>query len=136
MLCQNDRIRICLSDRISEIFPEPMVHFRRMSEIRSHVKTPAIRIIRRRYPFLSDVQYIIVEFTRAFVIQLRQCIMSPPAIIRTVIRPLVWVIKMEIITIWTVSGNISPFWITLKVLIDTLSVHPFIERTAVVEYAV
>ena len=61
--------------------------------------------------------------------------MSPPAIIVIIVRPHIF-IKPEESPVRTVCGYISSFFITLGILINALSVKPFIERTTVIENSV
>ena len=62
--------------------------------------------------------------------------MCPPSIIGGIIWPPIRVIKREEVPIRTVCGNISSFWISFLVLINTFSVHPLIKRAAVIEHTV
>ena len=68
MLRQNERVRICLAHRVAEFFPETMVIFRRMSQIRRHVQPPAVRAKRRGNPFFSYFQNIIIKCSRRLII--------------------------------------------------------------------
>ncbi len=136
MLRQHDCLRVGLLDCFSEILPKTMVKFHRMPQIGCHVKTPAICIIRWRHPFPADVQYIIVQFPGSFIIQLRQRVMPPPAIITAVIRPTVLIVKLEEVAVWAVSRHISPGSISYLPLINQLFIQPFIKGTAMVEHSI
>ena len=136
MFSQNDCIRISSLNCFAEIFPEFMVKLIAVTQVCCHVKSPSIYVVRCRYPFLSYMKNIVIKFLRTFIIQLRKCIVCPPSIISRIVWPFIRIIKGEEISVWTVSGNISSFRISLLVLINALSVHPFIKRTAVVEYTI
>ena len=62
--------------------------------------------------------------------------MSPPSIVIRVVRPCLVVIEFEKTAIRTVCGNISSRFIPFLILINLLTVHPFIKGTAVVEHTV
>ena len=136
MLCQNDRIGICLLYSFPEILPELMVKFVAVPKICRHIQSPSIYIIRRRNPLLTNLQNLIIQIPGGFIIQLRQSIMSPPSIIGRIVRPAVLVIEIKVIPIWTVCRNIRSLWISLLVLIDPLSVHPFVKRSTMVKHTI
>ena len=133
MLCQNDGIRVCFFDSLAEITPELMVEFRAVPQICCNIKSPAICIVRWRYPFFPDLQDIAVEILRALVIEFRQCIMPPPAFVSTIIRPLVFIIKMKIIVIWAVCCFIGSRCIALVRAIDLFPIQPFIKGTTMIK---
>ena len=62
--------------------------------------------------------------------------MCPPSIVRRVVRPAILIIKAEKIAVRTVSRNICSLRIAFLILIDPLSVHPFIKGTAVIKHSV
>ena len=64
--------------------------------------------------------------------------MPPPPVIAAIVGPcFIPVIKeVEKLSVWTVSAHISALRIFRLLLIDPLSVHPFIKGTAVIEYSV
>ena len=70
------------------------------------------------------------------IIKLRKCIMPPPAVIRTVIWPSVIVMKLEIIMIFAVLRDIGAFFVSFRMFVDPLSIHPFIKGATVIEYSV
>ena len=60
MLCQNDRIGICLLYSFPEILPELMVKFIAVPKICRYIQSPSIYIIRRRNPLLTNLQNLII----------------------------------------------------------------------------
>ena len=113
-----------------------MVKLIAVPQICRHIQSPPVHIIRRRNPFLSYLQDRFAKCLRFLVIQLGQSIVSPPSLIGRVIWPQVLVFKAEERTVRAVCRNISTFFITLLVIINSFSVHPFIKRSAVVKYTV
>ncbi len=107
-----------------------------MSQICGHIQTPAVCVIGRGNPLPSNIKNIIHQLSGTFVIQFRQRIVSPPAVISSVVGPLITVIKMKIILIRTVSRNIGSFFVSGSVFIDPSPVHPLIKRTAMIKNAV
>ena len=136
MFRQNNRIWIGFFYILSEITPEFMIIFVAVSQICCHIQPPSIYIIRRRNPLLTNLQNLIIQIPGGFIIQLRQSIMSPPSIIGRIVRPAVLVIEIKVIPIWTVCRNIRSLWISLLVLIDPLSVHPFVKRSTMVKHTI
>ena len=132
---KNQCLRVCILYCFSETFPESMIILRWITEICRYVQPPSICIVRRRYPFLSDPKNIITQAFRVFIIPLRQCIMSPPAIIILIIRPIFWK-ELEKTAIRTLLIHISSRFIVFLTLIDPLSIHPLIEGTAMVKNTV
>ena len=133
---KDQRFRIRLFHCPAEIFPELMVEFIGVSQVRSHIQTPAVYGIRRRHPFFPHFQYMIVQFPGAFVIQLREGIMGPPPVIGSIVRPPVLVAEIKIGPVGTVRSHISARRVSFLALVDPLSVHPFIKGSAVIEYSV
>ena len=68
MFCQNNCIGICFFYRFPEIFPELMVKFIAVSQICCYIQSPSIYIVRRRNPFLSYMQNIVIKLPGAFII--------------------------------------------------------------------
>ena len=62
--------------------------------------------------------------------------MSPPAIVACIVGPGVLILEVKIIPIGTVRTHIGSRCVALRILVDALPVHPFIEGAAVVEHAV
>ena len=62
--------------------------------------------------------------------------MSPPAIICTVIRPRMIIKKLKIIVIRTILTDIGALFISGRILINTLSVHPFIKGSAMIKHTI
>ena len=138
MLCQNNCFRICLFHNFTEFSPELVIVLRGLSEVRCHIEPPSVRIIRWGNPFLRNIQNILLQFFRALIIQFRKCIMSPPAIVASVIRPLsvLIFIKVKEAMVWTVFRNVRTIFISFPSLINLFLVKPFIKRTTVVEHTV
>ena len=65
---QNNSLRIGFLHSFSELPPEIMVIFQRMPEIRSHIETPSVHIVRRGYPLLADTHDIIEQFRTLLII--------------------------------------------------------------------
>ena len=82
VLCQNNRIRVCLFDHLPEFSPEFMVVLLTLSKVCRHVQSPAIHIKRRGDPFCRNVQYVFFQLWRRLIVQLRQGIMPPPSVIK------------------------------------------------------
>jgi len=61
--------------------------------------------------------------------------MSPPSVIVPVIRP-VFTVEIKKVPIRTVAAHIRPFGIIRVLIVNMLTVHPFIKRTAVVKHAI
>ena len=136
MLCQHDSIGIGLLHGFAEILPEVMIELLAVTQICCHIQSPAVCIVRRRYPFFCNPEYIFVKLLGAFIIELGQGIMSPPAVIGTVVGPSVLIPEIKIGAIRTVCTDISPLLLSGSIFINAFSVHPFIEGTAVIEHAV
>ena len=136
VLCDYDGIRIRLPDRLAEHLPEIVVELRRMAQIRCHIKPPSVRIIGRGYPFSRNTQHIIKQILGSLIIKLGQRVMSPPPVVVTIVRPGIFIIKLKIIPIRASGINISPFFIALYVLVNSLLVHPFVEGAAVIKHTV
>ena len=136
MFRQDNRVRICCLDRLSEFFPEMMIKFRRKAQIRSHIQTPSVRIIRFRNPFCRNTHHIIKQFLRLFVIQFRQSLIPPPALIIAVVWPLSLLPELEKASVRAVRRHICPLFVAFCILIDAFPVHPLIERSAVVEHTI
>ena len=82
------------------------------------------------------MQYIFKQIPGSFIIQLRQCIVPPPAVIGTVVWPCPFIMERKVFMVRTFPVHIGSLLIPLLVLIDPFPVHPFIERAAMIEYAV
>ena len=135
MLRKDQRVWIGLLDIAAELLPEVMIIFSGLSQIGSHVKSPSIHIIRRRNPFTPHMHNIIEQRRGFLIVQLRQRIMSPPAIIMGIIRPLMLPEFKESI-VRTVLRHKCSLFIAFRVFINTLSIQPFIERTTVIKHTV
>ena len=68
VLRQNQRFRISLFYGLAEPAPEFVIVFCRVSQVGSHIQTPAINGIGRGYPLPGHVQYILHQFFRILVI--------------------------------------------------------------------
>ena len=79
---------------------------------------------------------ILIELFRLLIIKLRQGIMSPPAVIGRIVRPLPRILKLEEASVRTFRIYICTLVVTLLIFIYTLSIEPFIERTAMVKYTI
>ena len=123
MLRQNDGVGIGTFHASAEIPPETVVKIRGMAQIRRHIQPPAVRIEGWRNPFGGNPHDIFIQLPGAFIIQLRQRIMPPPAVISGVIGEPVFVYK-------------SALGIPFPSFINTFPVQPFVKGTAVVEYTV
>ena len=135
ILRQNQCVRIGLPHRLAELLPELMVEALGMPEIRRHIKAPSVAVIRRRNPFLSDLEDLVLQFLRALIIQLRQGVKAPPLLIIVVIRPAVRR-KIKKFSVRTVCGLVRPRRILSAPGIDALAVHPPVKRSAVIENTV
>ena len=135
MLRQDQRVRLRFLHRLPEIPPELMVEGFAVSQVGRHIETPPVHIVWRRHPFFPDPHDIIIQLPGALIIQLRQGLISPPAVIMIIVRPLA-ARKPEILPVRTVLRNIGALFIALLLLVDLLSVHPFIEGPAVIEHPV
>src|SRR5699024_12420592 len=62
--------------------------------------------------------------------------MSPPAVIKLIVRPVMLVEKFKKCVIRTVLGHIGSRFVSFLILIDSFPVQPFVERTTVIEYTV
>ena len=62
--------------------------------------------------------------------------MSPPSVIGIVIGPCCLIVEIKVIPIRAVSTDIGTLVISFRILIDALSVHPFVKGSAVVEHTV
>ena len=113
-----------------------MVEFLTVTQISCHIQSPSVYIVRSGNPFFANLKDLVVKLSGSLIVQLRQCIMGPPAIVGWVIRPAVLIIEIKIVSVGAVCRNISTLWISLLVLIDPLSVHPFIERATVIKYTI
>ena len=133
---KDHRIGIGFFYRLSELFPEVMVKFIAVAQICCHIQSPSIYIIRRRNPFPAYVKDCLTKFLRSFIIQFRQRIVSPPAIISRIIWPAVLIPETEERTVRAVRRNISSLFVSFLVFIDPFSVHPFIKRSTVVKYPI
>ena len=92
---KNERVRVDRFDRFSEFPPEIMIVILRMAQISSDVKPPSVDIVRRGSPFLSYAQDIIEQLAALLVIQLRQSGMSPPSVIKFIIRPGMLIVELK-----------------------------------------
>ena len=136
VLCQNNSLRIGLFYRFPEFLPEMMVEFLTVTQISCHIQSPSIHIVGRRYPFFRYMKDIVHQFLGSLVVQLRQCVMSPPSVIGIVIGPCCLIVEIKVIPIRAVSTDIGTLVISFRILIDALSVHPFIKGTTVIEHAI
>ena len=136
MLRNDDRIGIGEFDGPSEFFPESVVKFRRMTEVCGHVESPAVRIIGCAHPFAAYFHDVIGQFPAALVIEFGQGVVTPPSVIAGIVRPAVVFVEFEIIPVRAVRRNKSSFFIALLVFVYSFPVEPFVERAAVIEYAV
>ena len=138
MLCQNNCFRICLFHNFTEFSPELVIVLRGFSEVGCHIEPPSVRIIRWGNPFLRNIQNILLQFFRALIIQFRKCIMSPPAIVASVIRPLsvLIFIKVKEAMVWTVFRNVRTIFISFPSLINLFLIKPFIKRTTMIKDAI
>ena len=136
VFCKDHRIRISLFYRFSELFPEMVVKIIAVSQICSHIQSPSIYVIWWRNPFPANIKDCPAKFLRSFVIQLRQSIMGPPAVIGGIIWPAILILEAEERTIRAVRRNIGSFFVSFLIFIDPFSVHPFIKRSTVVKYPV
>ena len=138
MLCQDQCIRIRLFYLFSETFPKHVVIFIAAPQICSYIQPPPVYIIGRRYPFPSDVHYILLKFRRVLIGQFRKRIMPPPSVVTLIIWPclITIVMEMEKFPVRAVRAYISPFWIFRLRLINPLPIQPFIERPAMIKYTV
>ena len=136
MLCQYNCIWICLFDCVTEHSPELVIIFLRMSEICCYIQSPTIHIIWRGHPFLCYIQNIFHQFWGIFIVQLWKCIMPPPTIVGGIVRPYLFVIKLKERLIRTAPGYKCSLLVAFLILIDTLTIHPFVEGTAMVKYTI
>ena len=135
MLRQNNGIWICRFYGLSELFPKFMIVFIAMSQICCNIKSPAINIIWRRHPFFPNGKNIIFQFNRFLIVQFRQCIVPPPAIIISIVRPF-FSKELEELPIWTFLRYICSWLIAICSFINPLTVEPLIKRATVVEHTV
>ena len=133
MLCQNNGFRIGLFYRFPEFLPEMMVEFLTVTQISCHIQSPSIHIVGRRYPFFRYMKDIVHQFLGSLVVQLRQCVMSPPSVIGIVIGPCCLIVEIKVIPIRAVSTDIGTLVISFRIFINALFVHPFIKGSAVIE---
>ena len=70
-----------------------------MPEIRCDIEPPAVDIKGAAYPFPPDLKDRILKRRRAFIIQLRQCIIAPPAIVNLIIGPLALLTEFKVLII-------------------------------------
>ena len=136
MLRQNNRIRVRHFYRPAKFFPERMVKLRAVAQIRRHVQPPAVRIVRRGYPFSADIKHIIQKLSGIFIVQLRQRVMSPPAVIGTIVGEFIFIMELKIIVVRAILINIGALFISGRILINPFPVQPFVKRPAVIEHAV
>ena len=59
--------------------------------------------------------------------------MSPPAVIGSVVRPVIFIIEFKEAPVRAVRGHISALAVTRGILIYSFPVKPFIEGTAVIK---
>lgn len=76
---------------------------------------------------------IVHQFLGSLVVQLRQCVMSPPSVIGIVIGPCCLIVEIKVIPIRAVSTDIGTLVISFRIFINALFVHPFIKGSAVIE---
>ena len=118
----------------SEFFPKFMIILCRKSKIGSHIYPPAVCIIWRRNPFYGYVHYILKQFIRLFIVKFGVIFVSPPCFIFIIVGP-ASAVPLKKVMVWTVFMSVCAFFIT-GVFIYFFSVHPSVERTAVIKYAV
>ena len=101
MLRYDHSVRVRRLHLMTECFPEPVVELGTVSQIRSHVQSPAVRVIWRGDPFPGHREDIGTEFLRAFIVQLRKRIVPPPSGVGGVVRPALFLclVKLEIISV-------------------------------------
>ena len=138
VLRQNQGVGIDLLDRAAELAPKLVVVLRRMAQVRRHVQAPAVHTEGRRYPAAGDIQYILHQLRRALIVQLRQRVVAPPAVVGLVSRPcaVLLIVKLEKAAVRTVLGEKSPRLVAALAGVNLFSVQPFVEGAAVVEHAV
>ena len=136
MLRQNQRIGIRGFYHIAEVSPELVVELGAMSQIRRHVQTPSVGVVGRGYPLSPNLKNIPVQLRGTLIVEFRQRVIVPPTLIAAVIRPLVLVLKPEIVCIGTVLGQIRPRRVPLLILVDFFPIHPLVERSAVIEHTI
>ncbi len=129
-------LRVCFLHVAPEIFPEPMVKLRRQPQIRCHIQTPSVYVIRGRNPLPGNPHNVIVKLLRSLIGKLGECIVSPPAVIKGIVGPLVLIVKFEKTPVWAVRRNVGTFFVVFVTLIKPLAIQPFIKRSAVVKYTV
>ena len=136
MLCQNQCLWICLLHPLSEYSPEIMIIGFRIAKICRHIQSPAIHAVRRFQPFFRNMEDILPQIGRLLIIQLRQRVMPPPAVIVWIIRPFMLIIKFEKIPIRAAGRYIRSLFICAVTFIQTFPIQPFVEGAAVIENSI
>jgi hypothetical protein len=118
MLGENERVRVDGLDSFSEFPPEIMIVILRVTEVGSHVKPPSVNVVRRRSPLFSYAQDIVEQLTALLVIQLWQSGMSPPSVVKLVVRPGMLIVELEERVIGAVLIDIRAFLVARLIFID------------------
>src|SRR5699024_8294293 len=127
MLCKDQSVRVSLLHIPTKFSPKLMIVLIAVSQVCRNVKTPPVHIIGGRNPFSGNTHNIIIESGRLFIIQFWQSVMSPPTVVELVIGPAILIVKAEKSTVRTVLRYISPLLISCLILVNLLSVQPFIK---------
>ena len=136
VLGKDHRVRIRLFHGFPELLPEGVVVLRRVAQVCGHVETPAVRIVGGRDPLFCHAQDVVDELRALLVIQLRERVVPPPAVVELVVGPGVLIRKTEEAVVRALLVHERAFFVALLPLVDPLAVHPLVEGAAVVEDAV
>ena len=135
MLRNDQRIGIDGFDTVTEGLPEFMVEFSAVPQVRRNIQAPAVDAIRRRKPFFGDFIHFFTQVGRIFIIQLGQGRIAPPALIHGG-SAVAGIVEVEIGAIGAVDALVGTRLETGFSEIYPFMIHPLIEGTAVIEYAV
>ena len=136
MLRQDNGVGVGFLHRFPEFLPEPVIVLGGMAQVGSHVQPPAVRAKRGGNPFSPDIEDILLQLPGTLVVEHRQGIMSPPAVVGGIVREAVFIMELKIIMIRALPGNISPFLISRRIFVNPFPVQPLVEGTAVIEHPV
>ena len=131
MLRKYHGIGISLFYHLSESLPEQMIIITGVAKISCNIKTPAINIVRRADPFLSDCQYLVFQLLGALIVELWKSVIAPPLLISVILRPgLVRIVtEGEIIMIRTILQLICTGLIIVGLILVVVKiglVHPLV----------